>query len=68
MTSLDYFERVDNQFVHIEDTLNKVTTEMNINNKEIFATLKMLEVEKNKLKVEVGNRKDVIIEDDFDAA
>lgn len=68
MTSLDYFERVDNQFVHLEDTLNKVTTEMNINNEEIFATLKMLEVEKNKLKIEVGNCKDVIIEDDFDAA
>ena len=40
----------------------------NVNNDEIFTTMKMLEFEKNRIKLEVGNRKDVSLEDSFDAS
>ena len=67
-TPLEYFERVDNQFYLIQCSLENATSKMNHNVEEIFLTLKMLEFEKKKLKLEVGNCKDVTIEDVFDAA
>ena len=68
MTSLDYFETIDKQFDLIQGSLSSSTSKMNINVEEIFTTLKMLELEKNKIKIELGNCKDISIDDEFDTA
>ena len=68
MSSLEYFDRVDKQFNHVEEVFTKLIDKFNVNNDEIFTTMKMLEFEKNRIKLEVGNQKDVSLEDSFDAS
>ena len=41
---------------------------MNVNVEEIFTMLKMLELEKNKIKIELGNCEDASIDSEFDTA
>lgn len=67
MTSLEYFGRVDDYLAHIEEVINNMLSNINITNDDIFTTLKMLELEKNRLKRELGNRNQVSLSDNFDA-
>ena len=68
MSSLEYFSRVDKYLIHLEEIINDIITNMNSTNQEVFTTLRMLEMEKNRVKMELGNRKEISLNNQFDAA
>ena len=67
-TTLEYFDRVDQHFSNVKGAIDNVVNNMNQTNDEIFATLRMLEFKKNKIKSDLGDCNNVSISETFDAA
>ena len=65
--TLNYFEEIQKQFDHLEMIVNQLMINSNANVDQILSTLKMIEVEKNKIKRDLGNREEVMINETFDA-
>ena len=65
--TLDYFEEIADQFQHVESVLNQMMLNSSSNLDQVLSALRMMDFEKNKMKRESGNRKDVLISENFDA-
>ena len=66
--SLDYFEEIADQFQRVKGVLNQAMLNSNSNLDQVLSTLKMIEFEKNKIKVELGNRENALINENFDTS
>ena len=66
--SLDYFEEIADQFQHVEGVLNQVMLNSNSSLDQVLSTLKMIRFEKNKIKVELGNRENALINENLGAS
>ena len=66
-SAMDYFEQVNEHFDHLEEVLTDFASEINLTMEQLFIHLKMLEIEKNKVKRELENRDDMVIYESFNA-
>ena len=66
--TLDFIKETEEYINHIKEVLNGFMNNTEMNNDQIFTSLKMLELEKNKLKWEIGNRDWVVIPEKFDSS
>ena len=66
--TLKFISKIQDQLNHIEVTVNEYFENADSIDDQVFTSLKMLEFEKNRLKSEIGNRNQVVIPEDFDAA
>jgi len=66
--TLDFIKEIEEHINHIKEVLNGFMNNTEMNNDQIFTSLKILELEKNKLKGEIGNHDRVVIPEKFDSS
>ena len=63
-TFISFFNKIDNQLTILGDAMSNVTE----NHKELLEDFNLLEMEKNKIHVELGTRSTVSLDSEFEAS
>jgi len=63
-----FSEAVENQFKNVESAIKELINQVNSNNDDLTTSVRMLEFEKNKLKLEMGKREDVSLHKDVESS
>ena len=67
LSGSNFSESVESQFKSLENIVNGIVKQVNENNEQVTKSVRMLEFERDNLKLEVGNRIEANVHSEFDS-
>jgi len=64
--TVEFMAKMESQLVFLDDKLNSLSNAVQNINSDMLYEIKILEMEKNKIRLELGSRKSVVINEDYD--